>query len=51
VVCEAWDRVPIAYFIRLLISEYPETIEEYNLSREQMDFLRAKLRDMVGDDE
>jgi len=50
-VCEAWDRVPIAYFIRLLVSEFPEVLEEHQLSNDMLNNLRSKLRDMVGDDE
>jgi hypothetical protein len=43
--------VPIAYFIRLLVSEFPEIVEEHQLSTEMMHHLRSVLRDMVGDDE
>lgn len=29
IICESWDKVPVAYFIKSLFLEYPEIIEDH----------------------
>ncbi|KAM3128894.1 hypothetical protein pb186bvf_019029 [Paramecium bursaria] len=50
IICESWDKVPVAYFIKSLFLEYPEIIEDHQLNDNMQSKLKSHIKDLVSED-
>jgi len=43
-ICDSWDRVPIAFFLRTFIEEYHDLIEEHRLNESLVHKLKMLIK-------
>ena len=49
-ICDSWDKVPVAYFIKALFNEYPEIIEDHHLNEKLNIKLKTLIKDLISED-
>jgi hypothetical protein len=43
-ICDTWDRVPLPYFLRALVDEFRDVIEDHQLSESHVHKLKMLLK-------
>ncbi|KAL4456878.1 hypothetical protein ABPG74_014516 [Tetrahymena malaccensis] len=50
-ICENWNSIPIIYFIKLLITEFPEVLEDHQIGENLLTELKEKIAFLVQDEQ
>ncbi|KAL4508483.1 hypothetical protein ABPG72_003787 [Tetrahymena utriculariae] len=50
-ICENWNSIPIIYFIKLLITEFPEVLEDHQIGENLLTQLKEKIAYLVQDEQ